>query len=112
MTEQIDSDTFNAVDMRVGIVKEATYFNEARKPAYRLLIDFGPLGLKRSSAQITALYKPEELINRKVIAVVNLKPKQIANYVSEVLVLGIATGGNEVVLLEPERDVEPGLRIS
>ncbi|OLC98565.1 MAG: tRNA-binding protein, partial [Candidatus Rokubacteria bacterium 13_1_40CM_3_69_38] len=79
---------FEKVDMRVGVVTDARAFPEARRPAYRLWIDFGPLGVKRSSAQITAHYRAEELIGRRVIAVVNFPPKQVGPFVSEVLVLG------------------------
>ncbi|MBX8636942.1 MAG: tRNA-binding protein [Thermoplasmata archaeon] len=112
MTEEIESERFASVDIRTGRVLEATSFPEARKPSYRLLIDFGPLGLKKSSAQITALYRPEDLVGRNVIAVVNLKPRQIANFISEVLILGVPVDDGKVVLLHPDRDVEPGLRIS
>jgi tRNA-binding protein len=102
---------FEKVDMRVGVVTDAREFPEARRPAYRLWIDFGPLGVKRSSAQITAHYRPEELVGRRVIAVVNFPPKQIATFVSEVLVLGAYDEAGEVVLLEPDRPVTPGARI-
>jgi tRNA-binding protein len=102
---------FERVDMRVGIVVDAREFPEARRPAYRLWIDFGPLGVKRSSAQITAHYAPQALIGRRVIAVVNFPPKQIGPFVSEVLVLGAYDETGAVVLLHPERAVEPGSRI-
>ncbi len=102
---------FERVDMRVGTVLEATVFAEARRPAYKLLIDFGPLGIKKSSAQITDLYLPQDLIGKQVIAVVNFLPKQIATMKSECLVLG-AIGENKVVtLLSSERKVENGSRI-
>ena len=97
--------------MRVGIVTEAREFPEARHPAYRLWIDFGPLGIKRSSAQITRYYRPQELVGRRVVAVVNFPPKQIGPFVSEVLVLGAYDDAGEVVLLQPDRPVAPGARI-
>ena len=102
---------FGRVDMRVGVVLEAQPFPEARKPAIKLLIDFGPLGIKRSSAQITDRYMPDDLIGRRVIAVVNFPPKRIGPFVSEVLVLGAYGDGGEVVLLRPDFDVAPGARI-
>ena len=102
---------FEKVDIRAGIVTEAQPFPEARRPAYRLWIDFGPLGIKRSSAQITRHYAPEALVGRQVIAVVNFPPKQIGPFVSEVLVLGVYAGDGEVVLLQPERSVAAGQKI-
>jgi len=103
---------FEKIDMRVGVVTEARDFAEARKPAYRLWIDFGPeLGVKRSSAQITAHYAAADLIGRRVIAVVNFAPKQIGPFVSEVLVLGAYNEAGEVILLHPDHDVTPGSRI-
>ena len=102
---------FQKVDMRVGVVTEAQTFPEARRPALRLWIDFGPLGIKRSSAQITAHYRPEELVGRQVIAVVNFPPKQIGSFLSEVLVLGAYDATGQVVLLQPERAVAPGAAI-
>lgn len=95
----------------MGVVTEAREFPEARRPAYRLWIDFGPLGIKRSSAQITRHYQPQELVGRRVVAVVNFTPKQIGPFVSEVLVLGAYDGDGEVVLLQPDRPVAPGARI-
>jgi tRNA-binding protein len=102
---------FEKVDIRVGIVTDAKPFPEARKPAYRLWIDFGPLGVKRSSAQITAHYQPEALVGRQVIAVVNFPPRQIGPFVSDVLVLGAYDEAGEVVLLRPDSSVTPGARI-
>lgn len=102
---------FEKVDIRVGVVTDAREFPEARRPAYRLWIDFGPLGVKRSSAQITAHYRPGALIGRHVIAVVNFPPKQVGPFVSEVLVLGAYDEAGEVVLLAPERSVTPGSKI-
>jgi tRNA-binding protein len=95
----------------VGIVTEAREFPEARRPAYRLSIDFGPLGVKRSSAQITRYYRPQDLVGRRVVAVVNFPPKQIGPFVSEVLVLGAYDEAGEVVLLQPDRPVASGARI-
>jgi tRNA-binding protein len=102
---------FEKIDIRVGIVTEAKTFPEARRPAYRLWIDFGDLGVKRSSAQITAHYQPEALVGRQVIAVVNFPPRQIGPFVSDVLVLGAYDDAGEVVLLRPDSSVNPGARI-
>jgi tRNA-binding protein len=102
---------FEKVEMRVGTVIEALDFGEAHNPAYQLHIDFGnKIGIKRSSAQITSRYSREELIDKQVIAVVNFPKKQIANFMSECLVLG-AVDGKDVTLLEPNLRVENGLRI-
>jgi tRNA-binding protein len=102
---------FEQVDMRVGVVTDAKEFSEARRPAYRLWIDFGPLGIKRSSAQVTSHYRPADLIGRHVIAVVNFPPKQIGPFVSEVLVLGAYDEAGEVILLHPDKPVAPGSKI-
>ena len=102
---------FEKVDMRIGVVTGAEEFPEARRPAYRLWIDFGPLGVKRSSAQITDHYRPGELIGRHVIAVVNFPPKQIGPFVSEVLVLAAYNEAGEVILLHPDKPVAPGSKI-
>ena len=102
---------FEKVDMRVGVVTDAKEFPEARRPALRLWIDFGSLGTKRSSAQITAHYRPAELIGRRVVAVVNFAPKQIGPFVSEVLVLGAYNEAGEVILLNPDQPVAPGSKI-
>ena len=102
---------FEKVDMRVGTIMEAQAFPEARRPAYRLRVDFGPLGVKRSSAQITTHYSVDELVGRQVIAVVNFPQKQIGPFVSEVLVLGVYDADGEVILLQPDRLVTPGDRI-
>ena len=108
---EISWNDFEKVDMRVGTVIEATSFPQAKKPAWQLTIDFGALGLKRSSAQITALYTTDELIGRQVIAVVNFPVKQIANFFSECLVLGVYTDTMNVVLLQPQQKVINGSRI-
>jgi tRNA-binding protein len=103
---------FEKVDVRVGVVTSAREFPEARRPAYKLEIDFGPeLGVKRSSAQITRHYRPAELVGRRVVAVVNFPPKRIGPFVSEVLVLGAYDEGGEVILLAPDRPVGPGSKI-
>jgi tRNA-binding protein len=107
----ISWEDFEKIDMRVGTILEADDFPKAYKPAYRLKIDFGALGVKQSSAQITDLYTKKELINKQVIAVVNFPPKQIANFISECLVLGIYTEDNQVVLLQPEQETENGMRV-
>ena len=104
-------DEFQKVDMRVGVVVRAEPFPEARQPAYKLWIDLGPLGEKRSSAQITDHYRPEELLGRQVVCVVNFPPKRIGPFLSEVLVLGAYVNGHEVILLRPDRHVEPGSAI-
>ncbi|MBI1847864.1 MAG: tRNA-binding protein [Candidatus Rokubacteria bacterium] len=102
---------FEKVEMRTGVVTRAEPFPEARRPAYRLWIDFGPFGVKRSSAQITHHYRVEDLVGRQVVAVVNFPPKQIGPFVSEVLVLGAWDEAGEVILLHPDRAVTPGARI-
>ncbi|WP_019988830.1 tRNA-binding protein [Rudanella lutea] len=102
---------FEKVEMRVGTIVAAEPFPKARKPAYQLTIDFGPLGIRRSSAQITTLYEAEALVGRQVVAVVNFPPKQIATFMSECLVLGSVADNGTVTLLQPERPVENGLRI-
>jgi tRNA-binding protein len=102
---------FERVDMRVGVITDAQPLPEARKPAIKLSIDFGPLGVKRSSAQITERYAPADLVGRRVVAVVNFPPKQIGPFVSEVLVLGAYDERGEVILLRPDFDVTPGARI-
>ena len=107
----IDIADFERVDMRVGRVLEAEPFPEARKPAYKLRIDFGPLGIRRSSAQLTVHYRPEELRGRLVIAVLNFPPRQIGPVRSEVLVLGVPDRDGAVVLLEPSVDVPLGGRV-
>ena len=108
----IGFDDFLKVDIRVGTIVEAHPFPEARKPAYRLLIDFGPvIGVKKSSAQITARYTLEELPGRQVAAVVNFPPRQIGPVLSEVLTLGFPDADGEVVLIEPNRVVPNGGRL-
>ncbi len=111
-TATIDFDQFLAVDIRVGTIVAAEPFPEARKPAFKLRIDFGPeVGVKRSSAQITAHYSIEALIGSKVAAVVNFPPRQIGPFMSEVLTLGFPDADGEVVLVRPDRDVPDGGRL-
>jgi tRNA-binding protein len=107
----ISWDDFDKIDIRAGTIIEVNDFPKAKKPSYQLTIDFGELGIKRSSAQITDLYKKEELAGRQVIAVINFAPKQIANFFSECLVLGVYTDKKEVVLLQPQREVINGSKI-
>ena len=103
---------FEKVEMHVGTVLDAQDFPEARNPSYKLRIDFGELGEKKTSAQITKLYNKEDLIGMQIIAVTNFPPKQIANFMSECLVLGVLSGDKEVVLLKPEREVKNGHKIA
>lgn len=103
---------FARLDIRVGRILRAEHFPAARLPAYRLEIDFGVLGVKRSSARITKRYTAEALIGRLVVAVVNFPPRQIATCMSEVLVLGACPASDDVILLAPDVSVEPGTRIA
>lgn len=103
---------FEKVEMRVGTVLEVNDFPNARNPAYQVKIDFGQFGIKKSSAQITKLYKKEDLIWKQVVAVTNFPPKQIGKFMSECLILGVVVGDKEYVVLQPERDVENGLAIA
>ncbi len=102
---------FDRVEMRVGTIVEAQEFPRARKPSYRLVVDFGAAGRKPSSAQLTALYSPADLLGKQVVAVVNFPPKNIAGFSSECLVLGVLRSEGEVVLLTTERPVPDGLRV-
>ncbi|RWR34236.1 tRNA-binding protein [Sinirhodobacter populi] len=108
----ISYDDFQKVDIRVGRIVQADPFPQARKPAYKLTIDFGPeIGTKRSSAQITKHYAPEALIGRQVLAVVNFPPRQIGPFMSEVLTLGLPDAEGEVVLIAPGQEVPDGGRL-
>ena len=112
IADQISFDQFLAVDIRVGTIIAAESFEKARKPAYRLTLDFGPvIGEKKSSAQITVNYTCEELIGRQVAAVVNFPPRQIGPMMSEVLVLGFPDADGEVVLFAPDKQVANGVRL-
>lgn len=109
---EITFDDFVKVDVRVGRVVQAEPYPEARKPAIKMQIDFGDdIGIKKSSAQVTAHYSPEALIGQQVMAVVNFPPRQIGKFMSEVLVLGVPDEAGEVVLLKPDHDVPLGMRL-
>jgi len=109
---QITWEEFEKVEMRVGVVVAAEEFPKARKPSYRLTIDFGPYGVKRSSAAVRPFYAREELVGRQVICVTNFPPKQIADLRSEVLTLGVMEQGGRIVLLQPDKMAEVGGRIA
>jgi tRNA-binding protein len=102
---------FEKIDIRTGTIIDVKDFPQARKPAYQLTIDFGEAGIKRSSAQVTAHYSREELLNLPVIAVLNFPPKQIASFVSECLVLGVYDENKNVILLQPGKPVANGMKI-
>ena len=109
---EIGFDQFLAVDVRAGTVTDAQPFPEARKPAIKLWIDFGPgIGTRKSSAQITEHYDPATLVGRQVLAVVNVPPRQIGPFISEVLTLGVSDAEGRIVLLAPERPVPNGARM-
>ena len=112
MKPEINFEDFLKVDLRVGTIIEVNDFPKARKPAYQLKIDFGELGIKKSSAQITDLYTKEALQNKQVSAILNFKPRQIANFMSECLVLGIYNTHGEVVLLQASKPVKNGEQIN
>lgn len=110
--EQISWADFEKIDIRVGTIIEVNDFPAARKPAFQLTVDFGEeLGVKRSSAQVTDLYNKSLLLNRQVLAVVNFPPKQIGNFFSECLVLGLYGTNKEVILIQPDRNVVNGLKL-
>ena len=104
-------DDFAKIEIRVGRIVQVDDFPKARKPAYQLRIDFGELGLKSSSAQITKYYDKSDLVGKLVLAVVNFPPRQIANFSSDVLTLGVVLGDGDIVLVHPEREVPLGSRI-
>lgn len=110
--ETVTFDEFLKVDIRIGTILEVNDFPKARKPAYQLTIDFGTLGIKKSSAQITNLYSKEDLIGKQISAILNFKPRQIANFMSECLVLGVYNENNEVVLLKPFKKIKNGETVS
>ena len=107
----ISWEDFSKIDIRSGTILSAKPFEKAKKPAYQLEIDFGALGIKKSSAQITHYYTIEQLIGKQIVAVVNFPPKQIANFFSECLVLGVYDEQNQVVLLHPDKPVENGSKV-
>ncbi|WP_276390986.1 tRNA-binding protein [Eudoraea chungangensis] len=109
--EELTWNDFLKVEIRVGTIISAEKFEEARNPAYKMMVDFGDFGMKKTSAQITKLYTPEEIVGKQVVAVVNFPPKQIANLMSECLVLGAVGEQNEVTLIQSERKVPNGTRI-
>ncbi|WP_297336466.1 tRNA-binding protein [Algoriphagus sp.] len=110
--QTIDFEEFAKIDIRVGTIVQVENFEKARKPAYKIWVDFGPeLGVKKSSAQITALYSKESLIGRQVIAVVNFKPRQIADFMSEVLITGFSDLDGNIVLSSTERPVSNGSKL-
>ncbi len=112
MKDEIAFEDFLKVDIRIGTVIEVNDFPKARKPAYQLHIDFGDLGIKKSSAQITDLYTKEELLHRQVSSIVNFKPRQIANFMSECLVLGVYNNDGHVVLLKTSDAIKNGEQVS
>ncbi len=111
MGDTISYADFLRVEIHSGRILEAAPLEGVRKPSYRLRIDFGPLGIKKSSAQLTVAYTPESLVGRSIMAVTNFPPKQIGGFMSEVLVLGFPCEGGKVILAEPERDVPAGTRL-
>lgn len=111
MKETITFEDFTKVDFRIGTIIEVNDFPKARNPAYQLTIDFGDLGIKKSSAQITTLYSKDDLLNRQIVATVNFPKKQIANFMSECLVMG-AVEGKDVILLAPEVKVKNGTTVA
>ena len=110
MENTLSFEDFQKVDLRVGTIIDVKDFEKARVPAYQLKIDFGELGVRNSSAQITTLYEPEDLLGRQILAVINFEPKQIANFMSECLVLGIQNG-KDVVLLRTGLEVNNGTQV-
>ncbi len=112
MIAETSFEDFLKIDIRIGKIIEVNEFPEARKPAYQLRIDFGDLGIKKSSAQITDIYKKNELMDKQVSAIVNFKPRQIANFMSECLVLGIYNKEGNVILLQPSKPTKNGEQVS
>jgi tRNA-binding protein len=112
MIEEITFEDFLKVDIRMATIIEVNDFPKARKPAYQLTLDFGALGIKKSSAQITDLYTKEKLLNKQVSAIINFKPRQIANFMSECLVIGVYNTDGNVVLLQASKGVKNGEKVS
>jgi tRNA-binding protein len=112
LEKEINWKEFQKVEMRVGTILSAQIFKEANNPSYKMIIDFGDFGQRKTSAQITALYKPADLIDQQIIAVVNFPPKQIANTMSECLILGAVGDQKEVTLITAERKVKNGTKIA
>ncbi|MCI2227847.1 tRNA-binding protein [Polaribacter sp. MSW13] len=112
MTNEITFEDFLKVDIRIGTIIEVNDFPKAKKPAYQLTIDFGSLGIKKSSAQITDLYTKKELLNKQVSVIVNFKSRQIANFISECLVLGVYNTDGNVVLLQASKNIKNGEQVS
>ncbi|MCG1036268.1 tRNA-binding protein [Polaribacter sargassicola] len=112
MKDEITFEDFLKVDIRIGTIIEVNDFPKARKPAYQLTVDFGALGIKKSSAQITDLYSKEDLLNKQVSAIINFKPRQIANFMSEILVIGVYNTEGKVVLLQPSKNIKNGEQVS
>lgn len=111
MKKETSFEDFIKVDIRIGIITEVKEFPKAKKPAYQILIDFGSIGVKKSSAQITELYTKEKLLGRQVMAVINFNPRQIANFMSECLILGVYNKEGHVVLLQASQPIKNGEQI-
>lgn len=112
MSDNISFEDFTKVDIRVGTIIKVEDFPKAKKLAFQLLVDFGDLGIKRSSAQITDIYTKDALLNRQVTAIVNFKPKQIANFISECLILGVANDDGNIVLLKTSSKIINGTQVN
>ena len=111
MKEETSFEDFIKVDVRIGTITEVKEFPKAKKPAYQILIDFGTIGVKKSSAQITELYTKEKLLGKKVMAIINFNPRQIANFMSECLILGVYNKDGHVVLLQTSQPIKNGEQI-
>ena len=111
MKEETSFEDFIKVDVRIGTITEVKEFPKAKKPAYKILIDFGTIGIKKSSAQITELYTKEKLLGKQVIAIINFNPRQIANFMSECLILGVYNKDGHVVLLQISHPIKNGEQI-
>ncbi len=111
MKEETSFEDFIKVDIRIGTITEVKEFPKAKKPAYQILIDFGTIGVKKSSAQITELYTKEKLLGKQVMAIINFNPRQIANFMSECLILGVYNKDGHVVLLQTSQPIKNGEQI-